>query len=143
MANLTTKKSSDEKKAIESLHMSDEDIIKQIFTESGKDYFNSTENVSKSVAYFAVLISRLSVKSDKLQKRMLWLNGLVATLTIVLLLTIPQVNKFVVNIFSANDHKGNKEQSEPHKDSNNQKSQNIHNPHPNKQRLPDANAPQL
>ena len=96
MNDLINMKKNDEIKSKEALKMSNEEIIQQIFVESGTNYFNNTENVSKSVAYFAVLISRLSEKSDKLQKRMLCLNFLVAFLTIVLLLTIPQVNEFIV-----------------------------------------------
>ena len=137
MANFDRKQIDDEKKAIESLKLSDEKIINKIFIESGKSYIaSSTENIAKSVSYFAVLIHRLSVKSDKIQKRMLWLNYLIAALTIVLLLTIPQVNKFVFsfveNLQTHKEQANTMEQKQQNNHEDNNVSKNTHVKPPNK-----------
>ncbi|MDQ8188574.1 hypothetical protein [Pelagicoccus sp. SDUM812002] len=82
--------------------MTDDELVHQMFRTNHKSYLRESLNVSYSLSYFSILMTRYSEESkkssevnEKLQRSMLWLSRFVVVLTVVLLLTIPQINNFV------------------------------------------------
>ena len=77
------------KEALDSLEISEEDLLKKIFDSSNRGIsFNATASIAHTLPYFSSLLIQLSRQAEKSTKRIVYLTWVIIALTAILVMTI-------------------------------------------------------